>query len=47
MPVAKMQIAQFEDQKALVVERFDKRWSGDGQWIVRLPQEEVVCITPK
>ncbi|WP_413741881.1 type II toxin-antitoxin system HipA family toxin [Sodalis sp. RH15] len=41
MPVAKAQIAQFEDQKALVVERFDRRWSGDGQWIVRLPQEDM------
>ncbi|KEY59574.1 type II toxin-antitoxin system HipA family toxin [Serratia sp. DD3] len=41
LPVAKTQIAQFEEQKALVVERFDRRWSGDRQWIVRLPQEDM------
>lgn len=41
IPVAKTQIAQFEDQKALVVERFDRRWSGDRQWIIRLPQEDM------
>ncbi len=39
--VAKTQIAQFEDQKALIVERFDRRWSGDRQWLVRLPQEDM------
>lgn len=41
VPVAKTHIAQFEDQKALVVERFDRRWSGDQQWIIRLPQEDM------
>lgn len=41
MPVAKTQIAQFEDQKALIVERFDRAWSGDWQRIVRLPQEDI------
>jgi serine/threonine-protein kinase HipA len=41
VPVAKTRIAQFEDQKALVVERFDRRWSGDQQWIIRLPQEDM------
>lgn len=41
IPVAKTQIAQFEDQKALVVERFDRKWSGDRQWIIRLPQEDM------
>ncbi len=41
VPVAKTQIARFEDQKALVVARFDRKWSGDGQWIVRLPQEDM------
>lgn len=41
IPVAKSQIAQFDDQKALVVERFDRRWSSDRQWIVRLPQEDM------
>lgn len=41
MPIAKTQIAQFEDQKALIVERFDRSWSDDRQWIVRLPQEDM------
>lgn len=41
IPVAKTQIAQFEDQKVLVVERFDRRWSSDRQWIIRLPQEDM------
>lgn len=41
VPVAKTRITQFEEQKALVVERFDRRWSGDRQWIVRLPQEDM------
>lgn len=41
IPVAKTRIAQFEDQKTLVVERFDRRWSADRQWIVRLPQEDM------
>lgn len=41
IPVAKTQIAQFEDQKVLIVDRFDRRWSTDGQWIVRLPQEDM------
>ncbi|WP_420197313.1 HipA domain-containing protein, partial [Escherichia coli] len=27
LPVARTQIAHFEDQKALVVERFDRKWS--------------------
>ena len=38
---ARTQIAHFEDQKALVVERFDRKWSGDGQWIIRLPREDM------
>lgn len=41
IPVANTQIAQFEDQKALIVERFDRRWSSDRKWIVRLPQEDM------
>ncbi len=45
LPVARTQIAHFEDQKALVVERFDRKWSGDGQWIIRLPQR--ICVRPR
>src|SRR5690606_32185398 len=31
----------FEDQKALVVERFDRRRSSRGDWWLRLPQEDM------
>lgn len=41
IPVARTEIAQFEDQKVLVVERFDRKWSGDQRWIIRLPQEDM------
>lgn len=40
LDVAQSTIATFEDQKVLVVERFDRRWAPDGSWIVRLPQED-------
>lgn len=40
MPVARTEIARFEDQRVLVVERFDRRWMDDGRWIARLPQED-------
>lgn len=33
-------LAQFGAQKVLVVERFDRRWSQDGTWLMRLPQED-------
>jgi serine/threonine-protein kinase HipA len=38
---ANAQIQQFEDAKVLVVERFDRRWARDGQWLMRLPQEDM------
>lgn len=40
LDVAPSSIEMFEDQKVLVVERFDRRWAPDGSWIVRLPQED-------
>ncbi len=40
VPIASCEIASFEDQKALVVARFDRKISTDGRWIVRLPQED-------
>jgi len=44
LPVASAEIAQFEEQKVLVVERFDRRWiearSGKPSWLARLPQED-------
>jgi serine/threonine-protein kinase HipA len=45
LPVAPCEIAQFEDAKALVVERFDRRLARDGKWIVRLPQEDLCQAT--
>lgn len=41
LPVAHADIAQFEDQKALVVERFDRQLARDGRWWIRLPQEDL------
>jgi serine/threonine-protein kinase HipA len=40
-PTAKAQIQYFEDVKVLVVERFDRHWSSDGKWLMRLPQEDM------
>lgn len=40
-PVAKADIHIFEDVKVLVVERFDRKWSKDGNWLMRLPQEDM------
>lgn len=44
LAVAHCDIARFEDQKALVVERFDRRVTGGGA-IVRLPQEDMCQAT--
>jgi serine/threonine-protein kinase HipA len=41
LPTANAQIQHFEDAKVLVVERFDRRWSSNGQWLMRLPQEDM------
>lgn len=45
LPVASCDIGRFDDQKALVVERFDRRPSRDGTWILRLPQEDMCQAT--
>ncbi len=45
LPVARMTILQFEDQKVLSVERFDRKYSDDGTWIARLPQEDMCQAT--
>lgn len=39
-PVANAELARFGEQNTLVVERFDRRWSKDGRWLMRLPQED-------
>jgi serine/threonine-protein kinase HipA len=39
--VADADMMSFEGTKVLVVERFDRRWSTDGSWLIRLPQEDM------
>ncbi len=41
IPVANASIKHFEDVKVLVVERFDRQWSKDKKWLMRLPQEDL------
>jgi serine/threonine-protein kinase HipA len=45
LPIANCEIGVFEDQKALVVERFDRRLASDRSWILRLPQEDMCQAT--
>lgn len=45
LPVARCDIARFEEQKVLVVERFDRRLSADNSWLIRLPQEDLCQAT--
>lgn len=40
LPVADVEIADFDGHRALVVERFDRRWAQDGR-LLRLPQEDM------
>lgn len=41
LPVNQTKIVSFNDVKTLVVERFDRRWSENGNWLMRLPQEDL------
>jgi serine/threonine-protein kinase HipA len=45
IPVAQCSMDRFGDQQVLVIERFDRRVSSDGSWIVRLPQEDLCQAT--
>jgi serine/threonine-protein kinase HipA len=45
VPVARCSMDRFGEQPVLVVERFDRRMSSDGSWIVRLPQEDLCQAT--
>jgi len=38
--VADCDMASFQDIKVLIVKRFDRQLSPDGDWIIRLPQED-------
>ena len=44
LPAAEARIATFGSQRVLVVERFDRRLSPNGQWLMRLPQEDFCQI---
>ncbi len=44
LPVAQTSIAQFEDYRVLIVERFDRQLSSDGAWWIRLPVEDFCQI---
>jgi len=39
LPTAEVEIGQFTDRTVLIVERFDRLWTGDGR-LLRLPQED-------
>ena len=45
IPVAGCKMETFGEQKALVVERFDRQLAKDGKWIMRLPQEDFCQAT--
>lgn len=45
LAIADCDIASFEEQKALIVRRFDRRPASDGRWLVRLPQEDMCQAT--
>ncbi|HEU4457864.1 MAG TPA: type II toxin-antitoxin system HipA family toxin [Methylibium sp.] len=45
LDVARCHPLLFEDQRVLAVERFDRRWAGNGRWLLRLPQEDMCQAT--
>lgn len=45
LPVAHVEIGRFEDQKALIVERFDRVRARDGRYWLRIPQEDFCQAT--
>lgn len=45
LPTASCDMATFEDQKVLIVERFDRRFSSNKTWLLRLPQEDMCQAT--
>jgi serine/threonine-protein kinase HipA len=45
LPVAECEIGDFEDQHLLIVKRFDRKLSRNGQWWLRLPQEDMCQAT--
>ncbi len=47
IPVPNVEIKTFEDVTVLIVERFDREFSDDGDWIIRIPQEDMCQATGK
>lgn len=45
IPAAHCEMARFEDQRVLVVERFDRRLARSRSWWLRLPQEDMCQAT--
>lgn len=45
VPVAPVEIGRFEDQQALIVERFDRIRARDGNYWLRIPQEDFCQVT--
>lgn len=45
LPVAQAQIGCFEEQKALIVERFDRRLAPGRRWWMRIPQEDFCQVS--
>lgn len=45
VPVARCHPLAFEDRRVLGVERFDRRRTDDGRWLLRLPQEDLCQAT--
>ncbi len=41
IPTASAWVENFEDQRVLVVKRFDRRWTQKRDWLLRLPQEDI------
>lgn len=40
LPTAEAELITFGGQKTIVIKRFDRKWSQDGCWLMRLPQED-------
>lgn len=45
LPTASCEMARFQEQRVLIVERFDRRLSRDQRWWIRLPQEDLCQAT--
>lgn len=41
LAAARCEMARFEDQRVLIVERFDRKLASDKAWWLRLPQEDI------